>query len=159
MKTFRLETEIFLPQQREQVFKFFADPANLDRLTPAWLHFKIITPPDIEIRRGTLLDYRLRLHGIPIRWQSEIDLWNPPTLFVDRQTKGPYSLWIHRHRFLEKNGGTLVRDEVDYAVAGGKLVQRLFVAPDIERIFQFRHKVLQDIFARQVFDNDEPAAS
>jgi ligand-binding SRPBCC domain-containing protein len=159
MKTFRFETETFLPQQRAQVFNFFADPANLDRLTPPWLHFKILTPPTVQIRRGTLLDYRLRLHGIPMRWQSEIRVWNPSALFIDCQTKGPYSLWIHRHRFLQKNGGTLVRDEIDYAVPGGKLVQRLLVAPDIERIFQFRHKILQDIFARQSRGNDELAAS
>ncbi len=158
MKTFRFKTEIFLPQPREQVFKFFADPANLDRLTPDWLHFKILTPPSIQIRTGTLLDYRLRLHGIPMHWQSEIQVWNPPSLFIDRQTKGPYSLWIHQHSFLENNRGTLVRDEVEYAVLGGKLVQKLLVAPDLDRIFDFRHRVLQDIFVRKEIPDDSCAA-
>jgi ligand-binding SRPBCC domain-containing protein len=141
--------EIFLPQPRAQVFKFFADPANLDRLTPGWLDFKIVTPPDAEIHQGMRLDYRLRLHGLPLRWQSEIEVWNPPSLFVDRQTKGPYSLWIHQHSFREKDGGTFARDQVEYAVLGGKLVQRLLVAPDLERIFRYRHHILRAIFALQ----------
>lgn len=146
MKTHRFETQIWLPHRREEVFKFFADPCNLERLTPPWLHFEIITSPDIVIEQGTLLDYRLRLRGIPLRWQSEISVWEPPQRFVDRQTKGPYSLWVHEHTFVEDHRGTIVGDRVEYAVPGGPLVQKFLVAPDLRQIFQYRQSVLQEIF-------------
>jgi ligand-binding SRPBCC domain-containing protein len=146
MKTFRLNTQLWLPQPREKVFGFFCNPQNLDRLTPPWLNFEVLTAPTAFITRGTLLDYRLRLRRIPIRWQSEITAWEPPSRFVDRQVKGPYSLWIHEHLFEESEGGTLVKDNVQYAVPGGKLVQRLLVAPDLERIFTYRHRVLEELF-------------
>jgi ligand-binding SRPBCC domain-containing protein len=146
MKSYRLETQVWLNRPREDVFKFFADPQNLERLTPSWLHFKILTPPGTEIRRGALLDYRLRIRGIPLRWQSEIAVWEPPLRFVDRQTRGPYSLWVHEHTFAEKQQGTLVGDRVEYAVRGGRLVQKFLVGPDLERIFRFRQRVLQQIF-------------
>lgn len=146
MKSNRFETQVWLNRSREDVFKFFADPKNLERLTPSWLHFEILTPPGTEIRRGALLDYRLRLRGIPLRWQSEITVWEPPLRFVDRQTRGPYSLWVHEHTFAEKEQGTLVGDTVEYAVRGGPLVQKYLVAPDLERIFRYRQRVLQQIF-------------
>ncbi len=146
MKTFWLRTELWLPQSRDEIFQFFADPQNLDTLTPAWLQFKILSPADTAMGKGTLLDYRLRLHGVPIRWQSEISVWEPPRRFVDRQIKGPYSLWVHEHTFAIRNGGTLVGDNVEYAVPGGTLVQRLLVAPDIARIFDYRHKILEARF-------------
>ena len=98
------------------------------------------------MREGTLVDYWLRLRGIPLRWQSEIQVWQPPHRFIDRQTRGPYSLWVHEHTFTEKDNGTLVGDKVEYAVPGGRLVQKFFVAPDLERIFQHRHRVLEEIF-------------
>jgi len=146
MKIHRLETELWLPRPREQVFRFFADPGNLERLTPSWLHFEIATPPDVNIGQGTLLDYRLRLHGIPLRWQSEIAVWEPPDRFVDRQTRGPYSLWVHEHTFIERDGGTVIGDRVEYAMPGGWIVQKCFVAPDLQRIFNYRHRVLEQIF-------------
>jgi ligand-binding SRPBCC domain-containing protein len=145
MKTFWLQKDIWLPQQREKIFGFFSDPQNLDRLTPAWLHFEILTPPPL-MGTGTLLDYRLRLHGIPLRWRSEIIAWEPPRRFVDRQIQGPYRLWIHEHLFQELRGGTLVSDKVEYAAPGGVLVQKLLVAPDLRRIFHYRHQVLQQLF-------------
>jgi ligand-binding SRPBCC domain-containing protein len=146
MKTQQLQTQLWLPQPRDRVFKFFADPRNLERLTPDWLHFEILTPAEINLRQGALLDYRLRLRGIPLRWQSEISVWEPPQRFVDRQTKGPYSLWVHEHTFKEQNGGTVVVDRVEYAAPGGRLVDRFFVAPDLKRIFQYRHQVLEELF-------------
>jgi ligand-binding SRPBCC domain-containing protein len=145
MKTFWLKTQLWLPQSREKVFGFFSNPQNLDRLTPAWLNFEILTAPAF-ITRGTLLYYRLRVRGIPIQWQSQITAWEPPTRFVDQQTRGPYSLWIHEHLFEESEGGTLVKDNVEYAVPGGRLVQQLLVAPDLERIFTYRHRVLEGLF-------------
>jgi ligand-binding SRPBCC domain-containing protein len=146
IKTFWLRRQIWLPQPPEKVFGFFADPKNLDRLTPGWLNFAMVTAAPPVITPGTLLDYRLRLHGLPIRWQSEIMVWDPPNRFVDRQTKGPYSLWIHEHIFEAHRGGTMVADNVEYAVPDGRIVQKLLVAPDLERIFQYRHQVLEELF-------------
>jgi ligand-binding SRPBCC domain-containing protein len=131
----------WLPQACSRVFQFFADPGNLQRLTPHWL-----PAPEIEMREGSLVDYRLRLRGIPLRWQSEIAVWEPPHRFVDRQAQGPYSLWVHEHTFTEQDNGTLVGDKVEYAVPGGRLVQKYFVAPDLEQIFQYRHRVLEELF-------------
>lgn len=146
MKTYWLRKSIWLPQPRGKIFEFFANPGNLDRLTPSWLNFAILTPATKPMKPGILLDYKLRIRGIPIRWQSEIAAWEPPHRFVDRQTKGPYSLWVHEHTFDEHNNGTLVGDNVEYAVPGGALIQKFLVAPDLERIFNYRHKVLAGLF-------------
>ena len=146
MKTYWLRKSVWLRQPRAKVFEFFSNPDNLDRLTPAWLSFEILTPTTSQIKQGALLDYRLRIRGMPIRWQSEIAVWEPPYRFVDRQTKGPYSLWIHEHTFEERDNGTLVGDNVEYAVPGGRIVQKFLVAPDIERIFDYRHKILDELF-------------
>ena len=148
MKSHHLRREIRLPEPRESVFGFFADPKNLERITPPWLRFKILSPP-AAITTGTRLDYRLTLRGIPLRWQSEISVWEPPHRFVDRQTKGPYSLWVHEHTFREEKGGTVVGDHVEYAALGGTLVQKFLIAPDLERIFDFRRQVLEEIFGPQ----------
>ena len=131
MKTHKIETQLLVSAPRAEVFTFFADPRNLERITPPWLHFEIITPPDTVIEPGTLLDDRLRLRGIPRRGQSEMSVWEPPLRFVDRQTKGPYSLWVHEHTFAENHRGTVVGDRVEYAVPGGPLVQKFFVAPPV----------------------------
>ena len=146
MQTHKLKTEIWLPQKRTTVFNFFADPRNLEELTPGWLHFKILTPLPLLMKSGVLIDYRLRLYGIPLHWQSEITAWEPPSRFVDTQTRGPYSSWIHEHTFDERGGGTVVGDTVLYAVPGGRIVNQLLVAPDLERIFRYRHEVLQNRF-------------
>lgn len=145
MKTYHLRSEVWLPRPRDQVFGFFADPRNLQRITPDWLHFEILTPQS-NITEGTLLDYRLRLRGIPLRWQSEISVWEPPHRFVDRQTKGPYRLWVHEHTFRDENGGTRVGDHVEYAAAGGALVHKLLIEPDLRRIFRYRQQVLEQLF-------------
>jgi ligand-binding SRPBCC domain-containing protein len=146
MKTYHLQTEIWLPRSRDEIFSFFSDPTNLDRLTPPWLHFEMLTPKSVAMRAGTLLDYRLRLHGIPIHWQSEISEWEPPHRFIDRQTKGPYREWVHEHTFAAHDGGTLVGDSVSYAVPGGVIIQKFLVAPDLDRVFRYRHKILEQLF-------------
>ncbi len=117
---------------------FFADAWNLERLIQPWLHFDVLTTVTIEMGQGTLIDYRLRLRGIPVRWQSEIAVWNLPYHFVDEQQRGPYRTWIHEHTFEECNGGMLVRDRVQYAVFGGALINQLFVARESQRIFGYR---------------------
>jgi len=147
-----LTSEQWLPRTREELFAFFADAFQLEDITPPWLHFHVVAEAPIAIRQGTLIDYRLKLHGIPLRWRSEITLWEPPQRFVDEQRKGPYSSWRHEHVLIEKDGGTLCRDRVDYAVPGGWLVNRLFVEPDVRRIFEYRLKRLNEIFS-------EPPAS
>ncbi len=143
---FRLEAEQLLPQPLETVFEFFSDAYQLETLTPPWLHFSVLTPAPIPMKAGTLIDYRLRLHGIPMRWQSRIDVWEPPFRFVDLQTRGPYRCWYHEHQFESVAGGTLCRDIVDYAVPGCSLVERWLVRPDILKIFTFRWNKLHELF-------------
>ncbi len=144
-----LSDEIWFAQPQEKVFEFFSNAGNLDAITPAWLHFRILTPMPVEMCAGTLLNYRLKLKGIPIYWTTEICEWNPPNHFVDRQLKGPYRKWIHTHTFESKDGGTLVGDQVEYVVPGlflEPLINRFLVRPDLQRIFQHRRLQLQKHF-------------
>jgi ligand-binding SRPBCC domain-containing protein len=119
---------------------------NLEALTPPWLNFKILTPLPIDVHEGTLIDYRLRLRGVPVRWRTRISVWQPPYRFVDEQLRGPYRQWIHEHTFEAHQGGTLVRDHVRYAVPFDWLVHRLLVRPDVERIFRYRAAELRRRF-------------
>ncbi len=146
MKIFTLDSEQWIKRSRDQVFAFFADPLNLQVITPPWLRFEIKTSHPIQMRQGTRIEYRLRLHGFPISWKSEITVWEPPDRFVDDQVKGPYRLWHHEHTFEEKDRGTLVRDHVRYSVPGGFLINRLLVARDVAGIFEFRRRKLKEIF-------------
>ena len=128
----------------EQAFDFYVDARNLEPMTPPWLHFEVITPADVTMRPATLLDYKLKLHGVPVRWQTRIEIWEPPVRFVDTQAKGPFSLWEHTHLF-EQDGDTdtptVIHDRVRYAIPLGPLgglARRLFVRRDLERIFDYR---------------------
>jgi ligand-binding SRPBCC domain-containing protein len=107
----------------------------------------VLTPAPIEIREGSLIDYRLRLHGVPIRWQSEITAWQPPFRFVDEQRRGPYRRWRHEHLLVSRDGGTLNQDIVQYDVLGGAFVNRLLVERDLKRIFEFRERKLIELLA------------
>lgn len=98
------------------------------------------------MKEGTQIEYRLKLRGVPIQWQSEITVWEPPHRFVDEQRRGPYRLWVHEHTFPEQDDGALVGDRVRYAVPGGALVNRFLVAPHLDRIFAYRHRKLVEIF-------------
>ncbi|MCY4653523.1 MAG: SRPBCC family protein [Dehalococcoidia bacterium] len=138
MSVFALRNEVWLPRPIDEVFEFFSDAYNLETLMPPILRFEVLTPAPIRMAAGTLIDYKLRLRGLPVRWQSEITVWEPPRRFVDEQRRGPYSMWVHEHTFEEKDGGTLAKDNVNYAVPGGALVNRLFVARDVRRIFEYR---------------------
>lgn len=144
---YTLKTDIWLPGQIDDVFAFFADAFNLEAITPPWLNFQILTPPPIEMSVGRLIDYRLRLRGIPIKWQSEITMWEPPHRFIDEQRRGPYRLWIHEHAFTTEGSGTRVRDHVQYAVPGGGIVRRLFVAPQLKAIFDYRQRRIAELLA------------
>ncbi len=138
--------EQWLPLPPEEIFPFFADAGNLNLLTPPWVQFKILTPLPITMRPGTLIDYRLRIHGLPVRWRTRINVWEPSRRFVDEQLRGPYRLWEHEHTFEPRNGGTLARDHVRYAAPLDWLSHRWFVRPDIEKIFRFRTEALNRLF-------------
>ena len=142
----RLEASLWLPRPRAEVFPFFADARNLETLTPPWVNFRILTPMPVAMRAGLVLDYRIRLHGIPVRWRTEIAEWDPPHRFADHQLRGPYRVWRHLHTFDERDGGTLCGDVVEYEVAGGALVNRLFVEPDVRRIFAYRAGRMAELF-------------
>ena len=137
----RLESDLWLPRPLDEVFAFFSDAANLEALTPPSLQFKILTPQPVAMRQGTLIDYRIRIHGIPIGWQSEISVWEHPHRFVDVQRSGPYRRWEHTHGFAAVNGGTRVTDLVDFEVPFA-FVAGWFVRRDVEKIFAFRRKTL-----------------
>jgi ligand-binding SRPBCC domain-containing protein len=144
--SYHLSRSLVVPRPLDEVFAFFGDARNLERLTPAFLNFKILTPQPIEMRPGTLIDYRISLRGLPMKWTSEITEWRPPFAFVDEQRRGPYRKWIHRHTFTEVPGGTRVSDDVEYDVLGGALIHTLFVKRDLETIFNYRLAVLSDLF-------------
>jgi ligand-binding SRPBCC domain-containing protein len=146
MKEFTLQTELWLPRPRNEIFPFFAEARNLETLTPPWLKFEVLTPLPIVMRAGTLVDYRIRVHGIPIRWRTEIAEWQPPHRFVDVQLRGPYTLWHHTHTFEELDGGTLCLDHIRYRPRGGALVNWLFVRRDVEKIFRYRQERMKEMF-------------
>jgi ligand-binding SRPBCC domain-containing protein len=141
----RLRCEIIVPASLSETFAFFADAVNLERLTPPWLHFSILTPMPVEMRVGLEIAYRITLYGLPMPWRSRIDVWQPGACFVDRQLVGPYRWWRHEHRFEVVPGGTRVVDDVEYAPrfawVSGTLVRR-----NLRRIFAYRHEVLRQIF-------------
>lgn len=147
MKEFIFEAELWLPRPRPEIFSFFSDAHNLEILTPTWLNFEVLTPAPIAMRPGARIDYRIRIHGVPVRWRTEITTWQPPYQFVDEQLRGPYKLWHHTHTFEEWEGGTVCRDRVRYYPLGGTLMNWLFVRRDVERIFQFRREQLLARFA------------
>ena len=150
MREFTLKRSQTIERPLDEVFAFFSDAQNLSVITPDWLKFEIVTPTPIEMGAGTRIDYRIKLHGIPLPWQSEITAWEPPHRFVDEQRRGPYRYWIHEHTFTADGvNRTIIRDRVRYAVPGGALVHRLFVGPDLERVFNYRAQKLDEIFHRE----------
>jgi len=137
-----------LPLPLKDVFDFFADVANLQRITPPELNFSIVTPLPIVMQAGTTIDFRLSLLGVPFEWQTEIAAWEPPHMFVDRQIKGPYAEWTHQHTFRTiGEGRTVVEDNVTYSLPAlplGELAQPL-VSRQLERIFAYRRETILKI--------------
>jgi len=146
MKEHVLETQMKLPLKLFEVFPFFCDIANLERITPPELHFRIITLPPIEITLGTVVDYRLQLYAVPFRWRSKITVWRPPDEFVDEQILGPYKLWIHRHRFYEEQGSTIIHDSVRYQLPLWPVGEVMYplLSRQLRRIFKYRQQATQD---------------
>ena len=141
----------WIPASLDRVFSFFSSAHNLERINPPWLNFQVLTPPEQGIQEGSLIDYRLRVHGIPLRWRTLIESWNPQKSFVDTQLKGPYSKWHHTHRFEEIQGGVLIEDRVLYRVPLsflGRAVGGAYVKRDVEKIFNYRKKVIREIFGQ-----------
>jgi ligand-binding SRPBCC domain-containing protein len=140
-----LERGQVLPLPPQEAFEFFADALQLEAITPPWLHFKVLTPAPIPMRAGTEIEYRLRLHGLPVRWLTRIEVWEPGRRFVDLQLRGPYSVWHHTHLFSPHAEGTEMRDLVRYALplgALGRVAGGAFVRRDLERIFDFRRDAI-----------------
>lgn len=132
-----------------EVFEFFSNAQNLNLLTPPQLQFKILTPMPIEMYKGRLIDYQLKLNGIGFKWKTEIAAWEPPYRFVDQQLKGPYKVWIHEHRFEEKNGFTMMYDTVEFLSPGGflePLINKLFIQKRVSQIFDYRAMKLKTLF-------------
>jgi ligand-binding SRPBCC domain-containing protein len=152
MKIRHFLSELWLPRPREEVFAFFSDARNLDAITPPWVRFRMLSAGQIEMKAGALIDYRLRVHGFPIRWRTRITEWEPPVRFVDEQLRGPYRLWVHEHEFESREGGTLMRDHVRYAVPFDFLVHKFFVQRDVARIFAYRTESLRRRFGASGID-------
>ncbi len=148
-----LTRSLTLDLPREEVFRFFADAGNLERITPPELKFHITTKQPIDIKKGTLIDYRLRLRGFPVKWQTVISVWNPPCVFVDEALKSPYKQWIHRHTFTELEiNKTLIEDEVRYRLPFepfGNLAL-WFVRRELSYIFDFRQKAVKAILQSEM---------
>ena len=136
----------------ERAFEFFGQARNLEAITPQWLGFTLISPEPIEMRAGTLIDYRLKLHGVPVRWRTRIEAWEPPLRFVDVQLRGPYRLWEHTHTF-EPDGehAVVIGDRVRYALPFGplgRIAHALLVRRDLQRIFDYRAQAVANRLER-----------
>ena len=146
---YQLVHEQLVPSPLDQVFAFFSRTENLETITPDWLHFKILSVDPQPVQTGTLINYELRMRGLPLRWTSKIIEWDPPHKFVDFQVRGPYKLWRHTHRFLAEDQSTRIVDEVVYALPLGplgRLAHRLMVKRDVEKIFAFREEKIRALF-------------
>jgi len=148
-RRFKLEQIQIIPKPRSEVFAFFADARNLERLTPDFLGFQILTPGPIEMKTDAIIDYSLRLYGVSLNWRTRIEAFEPESRFVDTQLKGPYRHWYHLHEFEEVEQGTRMRDVVDYELPFGPLgtvARALLVRRSLERIFGYRRRAVTEIF-------------
>ncbi|HEX2329694.1 MAG TPA: SRPBCC family protein [Candidatus Angelobacter sp.] len=145
----KLAHEQIVPRPLAEVFSFFSRAENLEALTPAWLKFRVLDVNPQPVQKGTIIQYKLQLRGLPLRWASEIVQWEPPHSFVDLQRSGPYKLWRHTHRFIAKGNSTRIIDEVLYDLPFGvlgRMAHWLIVRRDLEQIFQFREAKIRELF-------------
>jgi hypothetical protein len=149
MKTFEINMKQYINKPLEVVFEFFSKPENLEMITPKSLSFNILTPTPIKMGKGSLIDYTIRLFGIPIHWRTLISDYEPPFRFVDQQIKGPYTFWHHTHTFRLVEGGVEIIDQVKYSLPLGwlgTLAHAIWVRKDLEKIFEYRKTVIQNYF-------------
>jgi len=150
MKKYNIKFEQFIDLPIENVFNFFSKPDNLSLITPPRLKFNILTPRPLAMKEGQLIDYSLTImYLLRFHWRTLIIQYQKPYTFIDQQIKGPYSLWHHTHTFEEKNGGTIITDNVIYAVPFGLLgrfINMIYIKYDLNSIFNYRHKILNKIF-------------
>ena len=152
MRSYTLNREQWVASPPEQIFPFFAQPENLALITPASLEFRLLSPQPVYMENGRIIDYTIRLMGLPVRWRTLITTYDPPRCFVDEQISGPYSFWHHTHRFEPRDGGTLLYDEVRYVLPMmlvgpfRGLAHALYVRPYLERIFDYRERVFTRLF-------------
>lgn len=148
MAEFVLTSEAVIDLPRAEVFEFFADAANLERITPPELNFQIVTPQPIDIQKDSLIEYKLTLRGFPMKWRTRISQWNPPFDFIDEQISGPYKQWIHKHTFTKlPGGGTGIKDVVRYRLPLEPLgdLMHFLVRRELNYIFDFRQKAVEEI--------------
>jgi len=160
--THRLTMHQWLEPSPDELWPFFSNAANLEEITPDRVHFHVLTPQPVDMHPGALIDYRLKIRGLPLRWRTHISDWTPPHGFIDQQVRGPYDLWHHQHRFAPDATGTRCTDVVHYRVPGGPLspiIHALFVGPDVRDIFAHRAIVLADKYASGRILAQSPASS
>ena len=145
---YELQFTQFIAHPRSEVFSFFSELSNLERITPPWLHFKILNPLPCTVKTGSLVNYRLKILGISIHGQAEIEEFEPDDFFTDIQRRGPYRHWHHLHRFVEVDGGTLIEDHIQYRLWGGPLgwlTNRLFTQRTLKKVFAFRKQTIESL--------------
>ena len=148
-KIYTFSKEQLVPSDLDTVFEFFSRPENLEKITPSSMGFNIITPSPIEMKEGTIIDYTVKIMGVPMRWRTMITSYKKNEFFVDEQLKGPYSFWHHKHSFKEVDGGVLIIDEITYALpiqAFRKIVHPILIKPQLDQIFNFRFQIIKDKF-------------
>ena len=152
MRCYTLQREQWVASPLQRIFPFFAQPENLALITPPSLDFRLLTPLPVDMEKGRMIDYTIRIMGLPVRWRTLITTYDPPRCFVDEQISGPYSFWHHTHRFESRDGGTLLYDEVRYVLPVALigpfrgLIHRLYVRPSLEHIFNYREQVFARLF-------------
>ena len=149
MRVYTLHAEQTVPRTLDEVFSFFNRPENLEDLTPKSLRFQILTPRPLVMEKGLLIDYTIRIWGVPLHWRTLITAYDPPYRFVDEQLKGPYAFWHHTHTFTEVDSGVKIEDDVSYAMPLGWLgqfVHAIYVQHDVRRIFNHRKQIIEELF-------------
>ena len=148
-KEYHLEKHQFIEKSKPEVFEFFKTPENLEKITPKNLNFKIYTPSPIDMKENVLIEYRIKLFGVPIYWRTLINEYKPPDYFRDIQLNGPYEIWDHTHIFKECQNGTMMIDKIKYSIPYGfigRLAHFLWVKKELQRIFNYRYKIIEEIF-------------